>query len=133
MFSRSYAPLIHTPTQTSPDTSMNAIYAGTPSISSVHFVGSAAASCSNLRIPSTDCLTGVDFYEFTHNGSRPSTAFTGVNIPFAAGMPIVVWQHFTITEWNVLKYTLPLRLIYFRACRIFSCLSSYSSMQLSAP
>ena len=133
MGSRSYLLPIHNHPHPYPDASMDTIYAGSPGIISVHFVGSAAASCSSLRIPSTDCLTGVDFYEFTHNSSRPSTAFTGVNIPFAAGMPIVVWQHFTITEWNVLKYTLPLRLIYFRACRIFSCLSSYSSMQLSAP
>ena len=66
---------------------------------------------SSCLILSTDCLNAVDFDMFTHDGSHPSTLFTGVNTPFTAGMSIVAWRNFPMTERNVLKYTLPLWLI----------------------
>ena len=89
MSSRSSVPPIHTPLQNSPDESINAMYDGSPGISSVSLVGSAAVSCSNFCIPSTGCLTDVYFSMFTHYGSLPSASFTVVNIPFAVGMPMV--------------------------------------------
>ena len=96
-------PPIHTPPQPSSHAHMNTIYYGLLSISSVQLVGSVAASCSSFHISSKNCLTAVDFDRFTHAGSRPSTALTAVNIPFVTEKKIVMWQHFTMTERNVLK------------------------------
>ena len=90
-----------------------------PGISHVHLVSSAYACCSSFRIPFTDCLTALYFSRFTHAGYLSSTRFTGVNIPFAAGMPIFACRHFPMTKWNVLKFTHPLWLISFRVCKIF--------------
>ena len=104
---------------TYPGASTNAMYNGSPGISSVHLVGYGGASCSSFHIPCTNCLTTVDFSRFTHASSLPSTAVTGFNIPFADGMPIVVWRNFAITESNVFKFTRTLRLVSFRACNIF--------------
>ena len=117
-FSSSVTP-IHNSPHPSPDASINAIYAGSPGINSLHLVSSADASFSSCRIPSTNCLTAVYFVMFTHYGSIPSTVFTGTNIPFAVGIPIVVWRNFPMTERNILKYNRPLWITSFRACNIF--------------
>ena len=119
MGSRSSVPTIKIPPQPCPDEFMNSMYDGYPGISSVHLVGSDYASCSSYCIRSTDCLTDVYIARFTHDGSLPSTAFNGVNNPFEAGMPIVPRRNFPMIEHNVLKFTLPLRIIDFRACNIF--------------
>ena len=107
MVSRSSVPHIHTPPPTSTDAAVNAMYAVPPDISSVHLVGYEDASFSSCCITFTNFITDVDFYRFTHDNSCPSTSFTGVNISFAPGNPIVAWRHFTMTERNVLKYIIP--------------------------
>ena len=98
MGSRFSVPLIQTHTQPSPYGSMNTIYAGSSGISSVHLVGSADAACSICRILSTNCITAVDVFRFTHDISHPSNAFTGANISFASGMPIFAWWNFPMTK-----------------------------------
>ena len=95
------------------------MYAESPGISYVHLVGSVDASCGSFLILSTDCLTAVYFSVFAHDFYLPSTEFTWVNVPFAAGMPIVSWQNFPMTDRNVLKSTHPLWLISFRVCKQF--------------
>ena len=130
---RTSVPPIHIPLQTSTDASINAIYYGSPSISSMHLVGSEASYYTSFLIPSTNCLTAVYFYRFINDGSRPSNSFTVVNIPFDTDMPIFLWRHLTITGRNILKYTLFLRLIIFRDSQILSCLSRASYMHISAP
>ena len=132
MVSRYYVPPIHNPPQPSPDVSTNEMYSGYPGISVSHFISSTAASCSNCRILSIDCLTYVIYVRFTHNSYYPSTKSTGVNSPFDASLPIVVWQHLPITYHNFLKSTLSLKLIAFRTCKFFSCFSGASSIQSSA-
>ena len=47
MGSSSYVPPIHNHPQPSPDSSMNAMYAGSPGISSVHLVDFLVAPCSS--------------------------------------------------------------------------------------
>ena len=131
--SRSSVTPIRTLMQPYPDASMDAIYDWSPVISSVHLVYFAVASCSSCQITPTDCLTAIDFDRFTHDVSLPSNEFTGMNRPFSAGTPIVAQQDFPMTEPNVLKYTLPLKLIAFRSCNIPPCLSDDSSMNLSSP
>ena len=133
MGSRFYVPPIHTPLHPSYGASTNAIYTGSPGISSMHLIGSTDASCSSFRSTSTNSITAVDFTRFTRDGSHPSTKISVMNTSFAAGMPIVAWHNLPVTEMNVLKYTLPLRLIDFRDFNISSYLSSVSSMQISAP
>ena len=86
------------------------MYTGSSGTSYVHLVSSLDASYSSFCILSTKCLTFVDFSRFAHDCSIPSTAFTGVNIPFAAGMPIFVWRHFPMNECYVLKFTCLLRI-----------------------
>ena len=103
----SSVPPINTPMKPYPDVSMNAMYDGSSGISSVHFVGSKAASCISCHILSTDCLTVDNFARFTHDFPHPSTEFTGANTAFYDGMLIVAWRHFPITEQNVLKSTPP--------------------------
>ena len=65
MGSRSSVTTMHTPTQNSPDASTNSMYDGSPGISSVHLVGSEAASFSRLCIPSIDYFSTVKFSRFT--------------------------------------------------------------------
>ena len=131
--SRSSLPPIHTLMHPYSDAYMNSIYAEPFGISSVNFSIYAAASCSICRIPSTYCLTAVEFSRFTQYRSPPNNAFTCMNSLLASGIPIVAWKHFPMIERNILKSTRPFQLIYFRACNIFSWLSGDSSMQLSAP
>ena len=104
---RSSVLLIKTTSQTYPDASMDAMYYVSPGISSVCLVSYTDASCSSYLIPSTNCLTPVDFSRFNHDGYLPSTEFTGVNSSFAAGMPIVVWWHFTRTDKIFFKFNCP--------------------------
>ena len=61
MVLRSSVLLINTTSQTYPDAYMDAMYAGSPVISSMDLVSYVDASCSSYRIPSTNCLTPVDF------------------------------------------------------------------------
>ena len=61
MGSSSYVPPIYTPHNPSPYVSMNAMYAGSAGITSLHLVISATVSCRSFRITSTDCVTAVYF------------------------------------------------------------------------
>ena len=112
---------------------MNAIYAGSPGINFVNLFGYTSASCSSCHIPSNDCLIAVDFARFTHESSLPSTAFTGMNIPFTAGMPIVARQNFPTTDSNVFKYTRPLWVFSCEDFKSYSYLSGASYMHLYDP
>ena len=96
MGSHSTVSFIHTLPQTSTEVYINSIYAGYPSISSVHLVRSADASFSSGRIPSTDCLTEIYLAWFDHGDVITSTERTGANTAFNDGILIFVWH---ISPW----------------------------------
>ena len=64
---------IHTIPQPSPDASMKIIYAVSPSIISVHLVGSVDAACSTFCISPTNCLISVYLVSFVYAVSIPDT------------------------------------------------------------
>ena len=114
MGSRCSFPPIHRPPQPSHYLSMNAMYTGSPFISSAHVVGSADASCNSCQLTFTDCLIDFNLTRFTSDNSCPSTLY---------------WLEYPLCRWDYNSYvktvshdwanTLPLRIIYFSACKIF--------------
>ena len=119
MSSGSYSPPIQTPPRPPPYAPMNAMYSGSPGISSLHLVDYLDDSCSIFCIPSTNCLTFVYFASFAHYSSRTSTVFNGLDIPFAKLDFNIYVAAFPMTWRNFLKYDLLLWIVSFRDCNIF--------------